>query len=312
MKTVRVDQRWVRTVGGAAILGVVLWRLGPGPFLVALHGISGPALVAAAGIGVLTTLCGAWRWTLVARGLGVALPLPAAVAACYRSQFVNVTLPGGVLGDVQRGVQHGHDVGDLSRGLRSVAWDRACGQVIQVVLALVVLAFLPSPVRLPLIVLGIVVVATALVVGLLTRMAPGTGTSPLARAGRTVIGDLRSGVLTRRAWPGIVVASVVAIVGHLATFVIAARSAGLDTAPLTLLPLALLVLLAMALPLNIAGWGPREGVAAAVFGAAGLGAQQGVSTAVVYGVLVLVASLPGAGLLLVARLGHRAVGAAHA
>jgi hypothetical protein len=31
-----------------------------------------------------------------------------------------------------------------------------------------------------------------------------------------------------------------------------------------------------------------------VFGAAGLGAGQGVATAVVYGVMVLVASLPGA------------------
>ena len=60
------------------------------------------------------------------------------------------------------------------------------------------------------------------------------------------------------------------------------------------MPLTLLALLAMALPLNIGGWGPREGVAAWAFGAAGLSAAQGVATAVVYGVLVLVASLPGA------------------
>jgi hypothetical protein len=37
-----------------------------------------------------------------------------------------------------------------------------------------------------------------------------------------------------------------------------------------------------------------------VFGAAGLGAEQGVATAVVYGVMVLVASLPGAAVLVVA------------
>ena len=60
-----------------------------------------------------------------------------------------------------------------------------------------------------------------------------------------------------------------------------------------MLPLALLVMLAMVLP-SIAGWGPREGVTAWAFGAAGLGAEQGVATAVVYGVMVLVASLPGA------------------
>jgi hypothetical protein len=60
-----------------------------------------------------------------------------------------------------------------------------------------------------------------------------------------------------------------------------------------MLPLALLAMLAMVLP-SVAGWGFREGAAAWVFGAAGLGAAQGVATAVVYGVLVLVASLPGA------------------
>ena len=38
---------------------------------------------------------------------------------------------------------------------------------------------------------------------------------------------------------------------------------------------------------------------------AGLGADQGVATAVVYGVLVLVASLPGAAVLLVAWLRRR-------
>ena len=65
-----------------------------------------------------------------------------------------------------------------------------------------------------------------------------------------------------------------------------------------MLPLALIVLLASAVPTNIAGWGPREGAAAWAFGAAGLGAAQGATVAVVYGVMVLVATLPGAVLLL--------------
>jgi hypothetical protein len=54
----------------------------------------------------------------------------------------------------------------------------------------------------------------------------------------------------------------------------------------------------MAAPLSLGGWGPREGVAAWAFAVAGLGASLGVTTAVVYGVLVLVASLPGALVLL--------------
>jgi hypothetical protein len=68
-----------------------------------------------------------------------------------------------------------------------------------------------------------------------------------------------------------------------------------------MLPLAMLVLLAMGVPINIGGWGPREGVAAWSFAAAGLGASHGVATATVYGVMVFVASLPGAVVLVVAR-----------
>ena len=79
---------------------------------------------------------------------------------------------------------------------------------------------------------------------------------------------------------------------------IAARTAGATAPPSQMLPIALLVMTAMVLP-SVGGWGPREGVTAWAFGAAGLGAQRGVTTAVVYGVMVLVACLPGAGVLVV-------------
>jgi hypothetical protein len=45
---------------------------------------------------------------------------------------------------------------------------------------------------------------------------------------------------------------------------------------------------------NIGGWGPREGVTAWAFGAAGLSATQGVTIAVAYGLFAFVAALPGA------------------
>jgi glycosyltransferase 2 family protein len=92
------------------------------------------------------------------------------------------------------------------------------------------------------------------------------------------------------------------VAGHVATFVIAARAAGSTATVTTLLPVALLVLVASGVPTNIAGWGPREGAAAWVFAAAGLGAAAGVRASVVYGVLALVATLPGAAVLVVDAL----------
>src|SRR6185312_15775243 len=136
---------WGRIVGPAAVLAVLVWHVGTGPFLDGVRTVDGGALAAAAGIAVLTTACCAWRWMLVARGLGVDLSLPAAVAAYYRSQFLNVTLPGGIVGDVHRGVSHGRDVSDVGRGLRAVAWERSAGQAVQLALTVAVLLALPSP-----------------------------------------------------------------------------------------------------------------------------------------------------------------------
>ncbi|WBB68057.1 lysylphosphatidylglycerol synthase transmembrane domain-containing protein [Micromonospora sp. WMMD812] len=289
---------WARALGGIGLIGALLWQVGAGPFVDGLALIDGRALAVALAIGALTTVCGAWRWSLVAGGLGVRLPLRTAVAHCYRAVFLNATLPGGVLGDVHRAVRHGRDAGDVGRGVRAVVWERTAGQVVQVVLALVVLAAFPSPVRPYLPVAVALVVAGGLGAVLLARVLPRAGRSRGARALRTVVTDVRAGLLARRTWLGVLLASAVMVAGHLATFLLAARTAG-ATAPLSrLLPLTLLALLAMGLPLNVAGFGPREGVAAWAFGAAGLTAAQGVATATVYGALVLVASLPGAAVLL--------------
>jgi glycosyltransferase 2 family protein len=290
---------WARYVGPLAVLAVLVWRLGTGPFLDGIRTIDGPALAAASGLVVLTTVFSAWRWKIVAGGLGVDVSLPAAVAAYYRALFLNVTLPGGVVGDVHRGISHGRDVNDVARALRAVAWERTAGQVVQVLIAVIVLLALPSPVQSAMPLVAIVVFA-ALVGGMLiARAGPAGARSGWARARSTLASDIRHGLLARRAWPRIALASVLVVAGHAVIFLIAARTAGITAPPSRMLPIALLVVMAMVLP-SIGGWGPREGVTAWVFGAAGLGAGRGVAAAVVYGVMVFVACLPGAAVLMVA------------
>jgi uncharacterized membrane protein YbhN (UPF0104 family) len=112
--------------------------------------------------------------------------------------------------------------------------------------------------------------------------------------------DVRRGLLARSVLPAVVLASTVAVTGHVATYLLAARAVGVTVPAMRLVPLALVVLLAMAVPLSVAGWGPREGVAAWLFSAAGLGAGQGLACAVAYGVIATVANLPGVVVLLIA------------
>ena len=293
----RAVWRWGRFVAAAATFAVLIWRLGVSPFVEGVRTVDARALAAAAVLGALTTVCCAWRWTIVARGLGTDLSLPAAVAAYYRSLFLNVTLPGGIVGDVHRGVSHGRDVTDVGRALRAVAWERFAGQVVQVILTLVVLLTLPSPVQSSMPLAAIAVLVAALCIALAARRArPGGDRSSWARLRRAAAGDIREGLLAGRAWLGIALASALVVGGHAVTFLIAARTAGVNAPPSRMLPLALLVMLVMTLP-SVGGWGPREGAAAWAFAAAGLGAERGVATAVVYGVMVLVACLPGAAVL---------------
>jgi glycosyltransferase 2 family protein len=290
----------VRIAAAAAVLTVLLWRVGTGPFVDGVRTVDGGALAAAAGLAVLTTVCCAWRWKVVARGLGVDLPLSTAVAAYYRSIFLNLTLPGGVVGDVHRGISH---------GLRPVAWERSAGQVVQVLLTVAVLLVVPSPVRAAMPLVALALVAVAVGVAVAARVRPAVDRSRWARLRRAAARDLRAGLLARRAWPAIALASALVVAGHAVTFLVAARTVGVSAPLSQMLPLALLVMLAAALP-NIGGWGPREGVTAWAFAAAGLGASRGVATAVAYGVMVFVASLPGAAVLAAAWV--RRDGAANA
>jgi glycosyltransferase 2 family protein len=286
----------------AIVLAVVIWRLGTRPFVAGLEGVDGRALLAAVSIGFVTTVCGAWRWTIVARGVGLRLSLPAAIAAYYRALFLNVTLPSGLAGDVHRGVSHGREVRDVGRALRAVGWERGAGQVVQIVLTIAVLLAFPSPVRssMPFVAAAVVVIAIGVV--LVGRLR--VGGERWSRVRDVVVNDVRNGVLRRNALPAVVLGTTVAVVGYAVLFLVAARTAGV-TAPIArLLPVALLAILAMVLP-SVAGWGPREGATAWVFSAAGLGASRGAATAVAYGVMVLVAFLPGAIVLVVNWLPRR-------
>ncbi|MBG0851105.1 flippase-like domain-containing protein [Streptomyces spinoverrucosus] len=297
--TARALRTHLGTLAGVAILAVLLWRMGTGVFLDGLRRIDAPTLLAALGIGLLTTAFSAWRWQLVARSLHIRLPLGPALADYYRALFLNAALPGGVLGDVHRAVRHGQSAGDLGRGVRSVVLERTAGQVVLAVVGVGVLLTVPSPVlgeTRHIALLLVFAAAGALAIGLALRM----NRTPAARRRRALIDEAREALLSRRNGPGVIGSSVVVLAGYVAMFVLAARVTGTTASLTVLLPLAVLALLAMSVPLNVGGWGPREGVTAWAFGAAGLGAGNGLAVAVVYGVLSLAASLPGV-LVLVAR-----------
>lgn len=283
---------WLRVLVAVGILAVLAWRLGAGAFVAGLRVITVPSVLAAMGIGFLTTLSGAWRWCLVARNLGLPLKLRTAVADCYRSVLLNSVLPAGVLGDVHRAVDHGQRSGDLGRGVRAVVLERFAGQVALAVAAVGVLVAYPTLVTAVVPGRGLAIAAGVLllvVVALILVRASAAG----RRVWASALADVRRGLVSRRAWPGVALLSAGTVAGNVGLFVVAARVAGVTASLAQLLPIMVLTLMVMGLPLNVGGWGPREGFSAFAFGAIGLGATAGLTTAVVYGVLSLAACAPG-------------------
>ena len=118
---------WLRMLAGVAVLVALGWRMGADAVRRGARVIDCPAVLAALGFGLLTTVSSAWRWCLVARRLGLRLPLQTAVADCYQALFLNSVLPAGVLGDVHRAVSHGRQEGDVGRGVRAVVLERVTG-----------------------------------------------------------------------------------------------------------------------------------------------------------------------------------------
>jgi uncharacterized membrane protein YbhN (UPF0104 family) len=284
---------------GLVVLVVVVARVGTGPFVDGLRRTDPVALVVATAITCFSAACAAWRWRLVAGSLGLHLDRRSALAAVLRSQFLNATLPGGILGDVDRALGGGR--GLHGRGARSVVWERFLGQAVQIAMTVVLVALLPSALRPR---------GLAAAVALLCGVLGGGGVRRLARTRTTPVGtgpvgvvrtDLRRILGATGAARGIVLTSAAAVTGHLVVFVVAAHTAGVPVTSPALLSAVSLVLLASGLPLNVAGWGPREGAAAWAFTATGLGAGAGVTTAVVYGVMALVATAPGAVVVLLGR-----------
>jgi uncharacterized membrane protein YbhN (UPF0104 family) len=295
---------WLRLLISAGILGVLVWRVGTGAFLDGLRVIDGPELLAALAIGLVTTVASAWRWCLVARRLGLPLRLGKAVSDYYRAVLLNSVLPAGVLGDVHRAVSHGQQTGHLGRGVRAVFLERSAGQVVLIAVAVVVLLADPGPAGTIVSGSGIVagVAGVLVVVAALGSWARwGHGATRVRQGIVTTLADARAGLLDRATLPGVTLLSAVTVVGHVTMYVVAIRAAGVVAPVSQLIPLIVLTLLVMALPVNIGGYGPREAFAAVAFGAAGLGAAQGVTASVVYGVLALVAALPGAVVLFLRR-----------
>ena len=95
--------------------------------------------------------------------------------------------------------------------------------------------------------------------------------------------------------------SALIVASYLVTYWCCGRALGIQLPAIVVVTVVPAVLMAMLLPISIAGWGLREMAAAALWPLAGMSAADGVAIATFYGLVVLAGSLPGAFLVRRAR-----------
>lgn len=297
MLQARSSRLW-RPLASLLLLGGLWVWLEPGEVIDAVGPLAPGWILLALALTLPQMLLSAWRWRLTASRLELPMSWGRALREYYLAMFLNQVLPGGVAGDAARAWRHSRVSGRRGSAWRAVIIERASGQFALLLLTLVVIALSPlwqgliagalaslsSP--------GWLIGATLmLVIGVpVARHLVGQPPAVLAGLGE----DLRRSLLASSVWPRQLLGSLLVVLSYALVFVCAARAIGVTLPLATLLSLVPPVLIAMLIPLSLAGWGLREGAAALVWGLAGLAPAEGVAVSMAYGLLVLLASLPGA------------------
>jgi uncharacterized membrane protein YbhN (UPF0104 family) len=311
----RLTRIVLRVAVSAALLALVIWLIEGDALLARLTDLEPIWVLIALAISLPQMALLAFRWRLTAGRLGLELRFGNALSEYYLATFLNQLLPGGVMGDVSRAWRHGRAVpemapsgavptrallpaGALGPATRAVILERASGQAVMAVGAVLALLALPVAVAmrgrtLALAAAGVIGVIGAALVLKRARIAP------------SLWRDLHAALLARDVIVVQLVTSAVVLGTYIAMFLAAARAVGVTTPFPVLIPLVPPVLLSMLIPITVAGWGVREAAAAGLWSALGMSAADGVAASAAYGLLVLASTLPGAVVLISAGRGRR-------
>ena len=278
-----------RFVVSAALVIALLIGVDGGGAMTRLAGASPAWLVVAIAALTAQTVLIAVRWRLVAGRIGLRIGMRHAVGEYYLAQLVNMTLPGGVVGDVSRAARARGGAG-LGAAARSVVLERFAGQVAMgavLATALAVSLSVPGGIDWP---RGTAPLLIACLAGL--GAAACAARPVLRRLG--LAGVAHRALFARDILPRQAILGLAIVALNLAAFASCAAATGSALglgATATLVPL---ILSAMLIPVSVGGWGWREGAAAALFPLAGHDPAAGLAASVAFGAILLAASLPGA------------------
>lgn len=256
-------------------------------------------LAVAIGLGCGQMLIGVLRWRAVLSALKTQMALGSLFRFMYIGAFFNQTLPSSVGGDAVRGYMAYRAGLGLRPAVNSVLLDR-----IATVLALVVLvaAMMPFVVitgeggawfsRAVWIILILALGGTGTLM-LLDRLPQGLQRYRLVAGMSVLAADLRRTFLHPIHMPLLMFWSVLGHVNLSMIIFSLAVGLGVEISLTQCLALFPPVLLAQTVPISVAGWGVREGAMIAMFALAGVGAESTLAVSILFGLVMVVISMPG-------------------
>lgn len=277
------------------LLALIARQVDPAALAAELAALPGAAWATAIAVLLALTLLQGWRWWLVTRALGGALPLALAQRLTLMSLLFNQALPGTVGGDAYRMVRARRHGTGWRVAVGGVAIDRVSGVL---GLALIALVGLPAFAALDprgALTAGVAVVEAAVLGAtlllLLIRLVP-AARLPAPLKGLCGLSEDAWRLLRQPRMTALLLATSVA--NHLIFLGMVAGLAaglGLDAGVATLMVVMPPVLMVALMPVSIAGWGVREGAAVAGLALAGVAPAQALSLSLAIGLVQLIGGL---------------------
>lgn len=307
-------KRWIGFLVKAGVTAGLLWLVLRGVDLgSALDRMAGLSPTAAAlAVGLLLAHCFAagWRWRLVMRLFGPALPVGMAIRVFLEGYFFNNALPSTIGGDgvrIWRASQLGLPLGASVNG---VVLDRVTGLTGLFILVAAGQPVLYARIDDPATRLVFAAILLAGIAGIalliLARFIPKTLIPPALHDGIDKLSAATHAAYLRPAisLPVLGLAVIVHGLIVLSVYVIAV-GLGLDVGLFESLVLVPAVILLSTVPVSIGGWGLREGLMVVALGLAGVAADAALTVSILFGLAQIVAGLPGGILWLAAGGGRR-------
>lgn len=291
----KIALAWLKLILSLLLLWLIVQRLDNTHLWQSIANIGVGSLLLALLLQLASTLTAAYRWSLIQRWLGDPPDTTFYIKSYFKGALFNQLLPTSIGGDAYRVLENGNRIGNHKEAFFGVFIDRIAGLLGLLLLNALALFWLPTllPAQIAYSIGVILLIAfIGAIFGLLMHKLP-KWSFPLWSSLQKLsqrFAQVYSNGKTISIQLGL---SVVIHLFSMLVLMTIGNGLGLTFDLIVYLVVIPPVILLTLLPLSFAGWGIREGAMVGIFALIGAAPEPVLALSVIYGLTLIVASLPG-------------------